>query len=67
MSTPGVFMRRRQANAHAAAMRIGPAKPVVAPIAVQWAEPPANQCAKCGRTFKAKVVPHFHARACKGR
>lgn len=72
------FLRRRQRNAletaQRAGMRIGPAEPIVAPIAVVWAEPPASppvllhgqvRCPQCSKPINKRGA-HFHVRSCKG-
>jgi hypothetical protein len=32
----------------------------------RFGEPTTAECPKCGKVFKTKHVPHFHARSCKG-
>ena len=70
---PGAYRRRRQAFAEEAARLAAQRFALVAPIKVQWAEPPptasavaANVCSSCGRAFRSRTVPYFHARACHG-
>ncbi|HEX2887178.1 hypothetical protein [Vineibacter terrae] len=72
---PGIYRRRRQAFAEEAARLAAQRFALVAPIRVQWAEPPpiepptaaaANVCPSCGRAFRSRTVPYFHARACHG-
>ncbi len=72
---PGIYRRRRQAFAEEAARLAAQRFALVAPIRVQWCEPPpvepsaatpANVCPSCGRAFRSRTVPYFHARICHG-
>lgn len=74
MSAPGVFLRRRAANARASAIHLGLSEPIVAKIGVVWAEPPTPEpallhgevrCPTCDKPLKKRGA-HFHTRKCKG-
>jgi hypothetical protein len=69
----GIYRRRRQAFAEESTRLAALRSALVAPITVQWVEPPtaarkaaASMCPTCGRVFRSKTVPYFDARVCHG-